>query len=471
MPNRFSSLFSSDFLPEIFKLSHQFLNQSDSKRFLDFELELHEWLKQFGDAITEHTLLEALGNADLVARCITEYRAKGYRVHKRNKQTTVQLYGGRTVTVRTVYMLPAGKKTTSRRRGIGRRGKQGKGVYPVLKKLGIAHQASPALQNEVTLSALNNPFAEATESVNRHGIQTCEKRVRTLSEHVGQAALNDRAVELEQFQHGLLPQGDTFAGQRVAIALDGGRTCMRLPKPGRKKKGQKRQGFQAEWKEPKLFTIYAIDEKGQKHHKEILPFCDGTHEGRERFKLLLKMYLHKTGVALAKHITFIGDGAPWIWNIVDEIIKELNIDPQKVTQVLDYYHACENFWKVIDALPKLTQKKKQRLLKKVKKQLFHGHIATLIENLGQKAQGNAAAHRALRYFHDHEGRCRYDLFLEQNIPIGSGAIESAIRRVVNLRLKGAGMFWLEHNAEAFLHLRCQLKTGRWNSFFQQLINS
>jgi len=213
---------------------------------------------------------------------------------------------------------------------------------------GIAHQASPALQNEVTLSALNNPFAEATESVNRHGLETCEKRVRTLSEHVGQAALNHRAVELEQFPKGLLPQGDTFAGQRVVIALDGGRTCMRLPKQGRKK-------------------------KGQKYHKEILPFCDGTHEGREQFKLLLKMYLHKTGAALAKHITFIGDGALWIWNIVDEIIKELNIDPQKVTQVLDYYHACENFWKVIDALPKPTQKKKQRLLKKVKKTIPRTH--------------------------------------------------------------------------------------------------
>ena len=39
----------------------------------------NKWLKQFGDAITEHTLLEALSNAGLVAQCIAEYRAKGYR--------------------------------------------------------------------------------------------------------------------------------------------------------------------------------------------------------------------------------------------------------------------------------------------------------------------------------------------------------------------------------------------------------
>lgn len=71
-------------------------------------------LKQFGDTVTEHALLEALNNAKLITQCITKYRAKGYRVHKRNKQTAVQLYGGRTVTVRTVYMLPAGKKTKCR---------------------------------------------------------------------------------------------------------------------------------------------------------------------------------------------------------------------------------------------------------------------------------------------------------------------------------------------------------------------
>ena len=48
---------------------------------------------------------------------------------------------------------------------------------------------------------------------------------------------------------------------------------------------------------------------------------------------------------------FIGDGAPWIWNIVTEIVKEMKIDSAKVSQVLDFYHACEKFWKIIDALP------------------------------------------------------------------------------------------------------------------------
>ena len=37
--------------------------------------------------------------------------------------------------------------------------------------------------------------------------------------------------------------------------------------------------------------------------------------------------------------------------------------------------------------------------------------------------------------------------------LGSGAIESAIRRVINLRLKGNSISWYEENAEGMLMLR------------------
>lgn len=466
-----SNLFVSACLPELEKCVEHFAQQKSSTSFLHLELELHQHFRSLSDSIAETMLLTTLADTVFVEQSIQEYRAKGYHIASRRKPTVVQLYGGRIVSVRTVYMLPVRQRNKRKSQNRGRRGKQGKGLYPVLKKLGIAHQASPALQHEATLAALNNPFAEATDMIKRHGAMLSEKRVRTLSESVGRTALQARNAELEQFRAGVLPPGETFAGQRVVIAMDGGRDRLRYVKKGRMKPGQKRRGFHAKWREPKLFTIYALDEKGRKRHREILPYCDGTHHKREDVKLLLKMWLHKTGALKAAHLIFIGDGAPWIWNIAEELIQELNLAPETVTQILDYYHACENLWKVIDALPRLKAKQKRRLFKKAQKQLLQGQIESLIESLGQKAQGHTEAYHALRYFHGHEARCRYDLFLRQNLPLGSGAIESAIRRVLNLRLKGAGMFWLEHNAEAFLHLRCQLKTGRWDSFFQGLIDA
>jgi hypothetical protein len=49
------------------------------------------------------------------------------------------------------------------------------------------------------------------------------------------------------------------------------------------------------------------------------------------------------------------------------------------------------------------------------------------------------------------------------MPIGSGAVESAVRRVINLRLKSPCIFWTEETAEEMLLLlRAYYKSGRWN---------
>jgi len=75
---------------------------------------------------------------------------------------------------------------------------------------------------------------------------------------------------------------------------------------------------------------------------------------------------------------------------------------------------------VIEALPNLSQKQKQRLFKKFRTQLKNGKIDSLIETLGRKANRNKNAYRKLSYFHGHEDKCRYDQFIEKNIPIAAG---------------------------------------------------
>ena len=69
------------------------------------------------------------------------------------------------------------------------------------------------------------------------------------------------------------------------------------------------------------------------------------------------------------------------------------------------------------------------------------------------------------------GRMDYHRLAEAKWPIGSGAIESAIRRVINLRLKGAGIFWHEESAEAVLLLRSYYKAGRWKNLERQVVTA
>ena len=63
-----------------------------------------------------------------------------------------------------------------------------------------------------------------------------------------------------------------------------------------------------------------------------------------------------------------------------------------------------------------------------------------------------------------EGRLNYPQVAAQHFPMGSGAIESLIRQVVNLRLKGNGKFWLKENAEIMLYSRCQWAAYNWHNF-------
>ncbi len=56
----------------------------------------------------------------------------------------------------------------------------------------------------------------------------------------------------------------------------------------------------------------------------------------------------------------------------------------------------------------------------------------------------------------------YKEIKDKKLPIGSGGVESGIRRVINLRLKGPGIFWHEDSVDAMLLLRSYYKAGRWN---------
>ena len=94
----------------------------------------------------------------------------------------------------------------------------------------------------------------------------------------------------------------------------------------------------------------------------------------------------------------------------------------------------------------------------------------LTDHLGQVLDALAAVcrrkrsqvlQREYRYFHHNRHRLDYAALKANHLPIGSGAVESAIRRVVNLRLKGAGMFWYEETAQEMLMLRSYYKAGRW----------
>ena len=91
-----------------------------------------------------------------------------------------------------------------------------------------------------------------------------------------------------------------------------------------------------------------------------------------------------------------------------------------------------------------------------------------LEALAVDEDEDSSLWREIRYLtkHSDAGRLRYNCFRTRGVPMGSGAIESTIRRVINLRLKGNGIYWTEDNAEAVFQLRAAVVSGRWEEILK-----
>lgn len=369
-------------------------------------------------------------------------------------------------------MLKKEKRRRGKRRQPGRRGRGGAGVYPALQRLGFIAGASPALCAKTMLGVLSNTFDEAEEFLRRDGVRISAKRLRTISMKFCQAALEERQRRVAAFLSGDGVKTDVqMQGRRLAITIDGGRIRTRTAKSGRRKKGAARAGFFTDWKEPKVFSIYELDDQGRKQKKGFIS-CDGTIAGPEGMMDILAAELAANRVAEAAAIVVLADGAPWIWNRLDELLARAGISPDKVTRILDFYHAAEHLKAIAEILYRAPAKQTQwfnrmrHTLKTRPPQIF---MAELTQSLGAKR--NEELRREHDYFQTNSAAINYRRFKKMKLPIGSGVIESTIRRVVNLRLKGAGMFWLKENAEGLLHLRCQLKSGKWDAFYENIIEN
>lgn len=76
--------------------------------------------------------------------------------------------------------------------------------------------------------------------------------------------------------------------------------------------------------------------------------------------------------------------------------------------------------------------------------------------------------RWLNYLNKHNNKTQYVDYQEDKLMCGSGIVESAIRRVINLRFKNASTFWNEKTVEKMYFLRGVLLSKRWNVVMNNL---
>jgi len=361
------------------------------------------------------------------------------------------------VMIRTAQGLAVPVRVTYyRRKGQRRAGKRSAGMYAGLVLLGIYDRCTPALASEVSLlAAMLGSMAEAQDVLAARGVELDMKTVRLIAYRYAARARLEQQIECTVFE-------DTVAGRRVVISSDGGRLRLREPKRGpQTKKGRRR--YTGAWREPKVLIVYVVDAEG-KQESRFAPFIDATLQGPDAVFALLRAYLQRLKITQADHVLFIADGAPWIWKRVPLLVQALGLAAEQVHQLLDFYHAVQRLGQVAALRKDWSAKARTRWRTHQRHLLMRGEVDQVITAVRDLCRGrNSKAIRKHReYFTKNQHRMAYAQLMAMKLPIGSGAIESAVRRVVNLRLKGPSLFWCRASAEAILLLRSYYKAGRWN---------
>lgn len=419
--------------------------------FLEASERLRTLEQEISDLCWESLLSELFQDVDFLHQLRELGARKGMRFVS-NQLVTLILPSGNRIEIKSPFFVKASPK-----KGRQKRGPQGRGHPLGLELFGFVHKVAPNLAFEAVQMALLCPsFDVASVVLKQRGIALSKNKLRKLSAPLGRLE-NTHRVEMT------LEEGETLKGKRVLIVVDGGRLRWRKNKRGPIPQGKKRRGFHTDWIEPKLFAIYVLDEQGHPL-KKISPHVDGSTGDWQEMNRLLKAYLQRLEIEGAQEVILAGDGVPWIWERIPPLLETLGIPPEKLTEILDWTHAKQNLLALFEGLSQKALKALGGLsLKHIKDLLFQGKMNELFEQV-KRLPNQKAAKKFQTYFLDNQQRMRYAEFRDRHLPIGSGFIESAIRRVINLRLKSTGSFWLLENAEALMFLRATSLYGRWETF-------
>ena len=333
----------------------------------------------------------------------------------------------------------------------------GRGYAPLDAELGLgAETLMPRLARVVCRAGITGAFDEAaTQLEEDHGVVVGGETVRRVTEAVGAVAEAAQQEDIGRARRGVLTR--PVGGARdVVLAVDG---CQVLLLDG--------------WHEMKVGRAAPLGPATRTDHRTGRTFlawgdaaiCAGL-EGAEDFWYRACVTAWRGGLGQqTRRVVVLGDGAEWIWNRAAHFLGGPGI---VVIEILDIFHAYEHLWEagraVFDTPDALTA-----WVEPLKDALYEEGAPAVLAALDALTPPNPAAADVLRreraYFADNAARLDYPRYVAQQFPIGSGAVESLCKTLIEARAKGAGMRWTRAGAQAVATLRAVRASGDWAAFW------
>ena len=291
------------------------------------------------------------------------------------------------------------------------------------------------------------PYGEAEETLRRIGhrqIPGCSIWEQTQMYGSRLKAYIDQQQERVGVERVVLPPPGCDHRQRKGISMDGGMVHIR----------------EEGWKEMKVGAVFDVDVRLERDDKTG-DLVESPHGSKIAYRAILGSVdefspamwalAWRHGVATAADTSVTADGAEWIWRLTNDLF------PDSV-QIVDWYHACEHLAEAARALSD-DDAAAQRSYHSQCAYLYKGEIHRIT---GPLDKAGLSQHSG--YFHTHKRRMQYQTFLEDGYPIGSGTVESGVKRFKH-RLTGAGMRWSRHSAEEMLVIRGAAMSGTFDQLW------
>jgi len=321
----------------------------------------------------------------------------------------------------------------------------GRVFFPLDKDLALLPgNLAPRQHEHLVHLASWMPFAKAGTILTRLlGVQVGEETVRRLTEQIG------RHVEEAQTQAATAPwqeaTSEMVSEERLAMSADGAYVPL----------------VKGEWAEVRTLAIGKLKGVGVSGKKSETRTCDVSYFSRmcsaEGFLDLAEVETRRRKLLQAQEVCAVMDGAGWLQGFVD-------IHRPDAVRILDFPHAAEHLSLLLTALEQAGIRLPVALLPRLLHHLKHRGPRALLR-LANRLPAHLLEVEEVRahmgYLQKRVAHMAYPQFRTQGWPIGSGAVESANKLVVEARLKGAGMHWERTNVNPMLALRNGVCNERW----------
>lgn len=290
------------------------------------------------------------------------------------------------------------------------------------------------------------PFAHAAEQIEAIlGVQISASTVRRLTEEAGkQCEQQQEELPSEQEQPAVtIPMALSADGAMVFVRGDG-------------------------WQEVKTLVLAEVEPLTTETAKRARDKRTCAHStfsrlsSAETFGQQCTAEIQRRGIDQASQVCAIQDGAIWLQGFVD-------LHAPDAVRILDFFHAAEYVSAIEEEVRSLGKHLPPDWRTGVLHRLKHegpARVLTHLEWLVRHVGSSPTLQGHLSYLQKREAQMQYPQYQQDGWPIGSGMVESAHKRVLQARLKGAGMQWSRPNVNAMLALRLLIDNHRWDQAWQ-----